>query len=189
MQDRNGRIQVAAPADKCKQWNEARHTNKYTPETLDNLISRYEEPSAFVRWDSPLFTIPWSDDELPTEDIYNAIVKGELRPPTQATVAAATGTTDYLQVLESTVSSVITAVLAAQSTLPGGGHTTLTVPLSGSPSSTRVSLTLPHRTMTMPQLQRVGRQFVTLKKQAGSRNEIKAETIAELFAKYIEDST
>lgn len=58
-----------------------------TTPRLDNLISRYEEPSPFARWDSPLFTIPWSDEGLPADDICDAITKGELRPPTQATVA------------------------------------------------------------------------------------------------------
>lgn len=41
----------------------------------------------------------------------------------------------------------------------------------------------------MPQLQRMKRQFVTLKKQAASRSEMRAEVLAELFTKYIEDST
>lgn len=44
---------------------------------------RYEEPSSMVRWDSPLFTIPW-DENPPFEDIWNAIIKGDKKPPTSA---------------------------------------------------------------------------------------------------------
>lgn len=50
---------------------------------FDNLIMRYEEPSSMVRWDSPLFTIPW-DEDPPFEDIWNAIIKGDKKPPTSA---------------------------------------------------------------------------------------------------------
>ncbi|KAF8514175.1 chromatin associated protein KTI12, partial [Gautieria morchelliformis] len=49
---------IAATPDKCKEWNLARdESQSYTPETLDNLIMRYEEPSSMVLWDSPLLTI------------------------------------------------------------------------------------------------------------------------------------
>lgn len=51
--------------------------------SFDNLIMRYEEPSSMVRWDSPLFTIPW-DEDPPFEDIWNAIIKGDKKPPTSA---------------------------------------------------------------------------------------------------------
>lgn len=50
---------------------------------FDNLIQRYEEPNSMVRWDSPLFTIPW-DEELPGEDIWIACTSGNKKPPTQA---------------------------------------------------------------------------------------------------------
>lgn len=53
---------------------------------LANLISRYEEPSSFARWDSPLITIPWEDVDLPEESLMEAMTKGELRPPNQATI-------------------------------------------------------------------------------------------------------
>ena len=36
-----------------------------------------------VRWDSPLFTIPW-DEDPPLEDIWNTITKGDKKPPTAA---------------------------------------------------------------------------------------------------------
>jgi tRNA uridine 5-carbamoylmethylation protein Kti12 len=54
---------------------------------LDNLISRYEEPSSMVRWDSPLFTIPWSESDVPIELIWKAITEGNVKPPNVGTQA------------------------------------------------------------------------------------------------------
>jgi len=52
---------------------------------LENLIARYEEPSSMVRWDSPLFTIPWSESDLPMELIWKAITEGNVKPPNTGT--------------------------------------------------------------------------------------------------------
>ena len=47
---------------------------------------RYEEPSSMVQWDSPLFTVPW-DEDIPAEDIWQAITKGDLKPANAGTRA------------------------------------------------------------------------------------------------------
>ncbi len=39
-----------------------------------------------VRWDSPLFTVPW-DEELPVGDIWKAITAGVVKPPNAGTTA------------------------------------------------------------------------------------------------------
>ena len=54
---------------------------------LDNLIARYEEPSSMVRWDSPLFTVPWSESDVPIELIWKAITEGIVKPPNMGTQA------------------------------------------------------------------------------------------------------
>lgn len=54
---------------------------------LDNLLVRFEEPSSMVRWDAPLFTVMYDDAELPGEDIWEAITKGNLKPPNSGTLA------------------------------------------------------------------------------------------------------
>lgn len=48
---------------------------------------RYEEPSSMVRWDSPLFTILWTDDDIPGEDIWKAVTEGIVKPPNAGTSA------------------------------------------------------------------------------------------------------
>ena len=55
--------------------------------SLDNLVQRYEEPSSMVRWDSPLFTVPWTDPDVPAEDIWRAITQGLVKPPNTGTQA------------------------------------------------------------------------------------------------------
>ena len=133
-----------------------------------------------------MITIPWSDLALPEDEIYNAIFASELKPPNQATNTSKTTSTDYLSLLDSTASAVISAVLAAQSNLPGGGTTNLSIPLQGNGKSTKIQLALPARNVTMPQLQRTKRQFITLQRQAN--REISEESIVEVFAKYLQDA-
>lgn len=48
---------------------------------------RFEEPSSMVRWDSPLFTIPWSDEVIPGNHIWDAITKANLKPPNSGTLS------------------------------------------------------------------------------------------------------
>ncbi|KAJ9605486.1 kti12, chromatin associated [Cladophialophora chaetospira] len=45
----------------------------YSPSTLSSLCMRYEPPSPFSRWDTPLFTVPSTDTIPPLQDIWNAI--------------------------------------------------------------------------------------------------------------------
>ena len=51
---------------------------------------RYEEPSSMVRWDSPLFTVPWIDEDVPIDDIWKAITEGNVKPPNAGTQAVRT---------------------------------------------------------------------------------------------------
>ena len=44
---------------------------------FDNLVYRYEEPNGMTRWDSPLFTIPYDDEEPPCQDIWDAMIGSE----------------------------------------------------------------------------------------------------------------
>lgn len=64
---------------------------------LDNLISRFEEPSSTARWDAPLFTIscfdpplysPGSDEPASpdAERIWTTITSGDIKPPNVATL-------------------------------------------------------------------------------------------------------
>jgi protein KTI12 len=98
-------IQLAAPEAKCREWNAARPSEqRYKPETcvtslwrslpptqtahrLDGLLVRYEEPSYAVRWDTPLIIVPPTDEVLPKDAIMQAVLHGDLKPPTTAAVS------------------------------------------------------------------------------------------------------
>ena len=40
-----------------------------------------------VRWDSPLFTILWTEDVPPMTQIWEAITKGNIKPPNSGTLS------------------------------------------------------------------------------------------------------
>lgn len=46
---------------------------------------RYEEPSSMVRWDSPLFTLPWDEDILAIDAIWKTVSQGEAPRANQGT--------------------------------------------------------------------------------------------------------
>ncbi|EMD37286.1 hypothetical protein CERSUDRAFT_135770 [Gelatoporia subvermispora B] len=181
---------VVATPDLCKEWNAAREDERaYAPEVLDSLIFRYEEPSSMVRWDSPLFTVPWTDEDVPADDIWKAVTEGIVKPPNAGTQAVPKAPTDALRTLEHTSTTMVAALMAEQSASGGlGGPLTLTV----SPT-VKAHLTLPARNITLSELQRLKRQFVTVHKKAITLGTIEKgavdwseESVAEKFATYIE---
>ncbi|KAF8750958.1 Chromatin associated protein KTI12 [Rhizoctonia solani] len=116
------------------EWNQKRE-DRYNDATFDNLIQRYEEPNSMVRWDAPLFTVPWSDETVPGEDIWRAITLGDKRPANQAVASIAKPPSDALQVLDQTTASVVGAIMSAQSTLGGSGGTVSLVGIVHYPTS------------------------------------------------------
>ena len=40
-----------------------------------------------VRWDSPLFTVPWTDADVPADEIWKAVTEGIVKPPNAGTQA------------------------------------------------------------------------------------------------------
>ena len=168
----------------------------YEPENWENLVFRYEEPNAMTRWDSPLFTLIWEDEEERARavfaDIWDAVA-GEGRrqvKPNQATVQRSRDAGgDYLYVLDRETQDVVRRVLDRQSeeggdeveieTGAGDGEGHLVVEL---PAGKKVGL---------PQLQRLRRAFVGL-----NRGGIGLEPIGNLgpariresFVRYLNDA-
>ncbi|BGP34258.1 kti12, chromatin associated [Rhodotorula toruloides] len=194
---------VATPPDKCREWNTERaDSSRYAEATLDNLISRFEEPNSAARWDAPLITIAFDDPALDSrpessadgqgamegseaaQRIWSAITEGEIKPPNVATQVVHTSSTSYLTLLDSASSALITSLLSLQSLSPLSGPTTLLVPLSSSPP-TKIDLTLPSRPLTLPMLQRLKRQFVQLHARTASSVEFGEEEVVRMFGRYL----
>ncbi|EAU91295.2 hypothetical protein CC1G_11553 [Coprinopsis cinerea okayama7 len=156
-------LYVVAPPDTCREWNTSRQDGKsYQSETFDNLIQRYEEPSSMVRWDSPLFTVLWEDESVPGEAIWEAITKGNIKPPNSGTLHVAKAPSDALHILEQTTTSMVSSVLAEASNAGGSGGLVTISPSQG----IKARVTLPARNVTLSELQRLKRQFVTVHKKA-----------------------
>ncbi|KAB5590746.1 Protein kti12 [Ceratobasidium theobromae] len=165
------------------------------PHRFENLIERYEEPNSMVRWDSPLFTIPWSDETIPGEDIWRAITSGDKRPANQAVAAIAKPPSDALQVLDQATASIVGAIMSAQSTLGGSGGTVPLAITAPQPLPT-IDITLPMRHISLPELSRHKRQFVAARKKAviqglaGNKGEMDwdAESVGRKFVEYLEEN-
>ncbi|SCV71687.1 BQ2448_3275 [Microbotryum intermedium] len=197
-------IFVATPPNRCQEWNKSREqSSRYSEATLENLISRFEEPQSAARWDSPLITIPHFDPPLypatitdPSsvadesshlgsaegERIWEAITSGDIKPANVATIVVQTSSTSYLTLLENTTTTLIQTLLSQQSLSPLSGPTWLVLPTSPKPITVEITI---HRSVSMPQLQRLKRQFSKLNQQAGT--ELPVEKIAQLFADYLQD--
>ncbi|KAF8348071.1 chromatin associated protein KTI12 [Amanita rubescens] len=184
-------LYVVASQEQCRSWNKGRPPiQSYSPETLSNLILRFEEPSSMVRWDSPLFTVMWSDEHMPYEDIWSAITRGNLKPPNMGTVAITKTPTNALHTLENTTATIISAIVALQATTESSGGS-VSLP---SPDGRSIQTRLPDRRVTLAELQRIKRQFVTLHKKAITLGSTEKgdmdwgeERIAAKFVQYIEE--
>ncbi|KAF9461312.1 chromatin associated protein KTI12 [Collybia nuda] len=180
---------VVATQDLCRLWNKTRKDElKYNVETLENLIFRYEEPSSMVRWDSPLFTVLWTDNIPPVSQIWEAITKGAVKPPNSGTLAAAKAPVDALHTLEQTTAAIVSNILAGQT--GAGGR----LNLNSSPTL-KPYIILPSRNMTLSELQRLKRQFVTVHRKAITLGTIEKgavdwaeDSITSKFVTYLEEN-
>jgi len=162
-----------------------------------------------VRWDTPLFIALWTDESLANDAIWEAITKGNIKPPNSGTLnvcpipitnrilmthdiyQVAKAPSDALQALEHTTSMMVSAIVTEHSAgqFTGGP---VNLALNG---SAKVTVILPERNITLSELQRMKRQFVnihrksiilgTTEKGAVDWNETR---IAGEFAQYLEEN-
>jgi len=185
-------VYVVASPESCKRWNIDRSDGRgYSDETLDNLITRYEEPSSMVRWDSPLFTVPWSESDMPIELIWKAITEGNVKPPNVGTQAMPKAPSDALHTLEQVSTLLVRAIMTEQGASGvTGGRVTLSLSETLKPR-----VTLPARSLTLSELQRMKRQFVTVQKKAITLGTVEKGmvdwsegSVAQKFVDYLEEN-
>jgi protein KTI12 len=186
VQTTNCVVHVGTPGDKCQTLNdEARSTSSkpcYTPDVFDNLVFRYEEPNGMTRWDSPLFTVPFDDTEPPYDAIWEALIgsdgKAKVVRPNAATVLKPASEQNYLYELDKTTSDVIALITSWTQDHVGENGGEVVVPES------QRTLILPITTPSLPQLQRLRRQFIGLNRQ----HSLSKARIRELFIDFLNDS-
>nr|GAT57620.1 predicted protein [Mycena chlorophos] len=181
-------VYTVATPDSCRKWNALRTDNRtYETATLENLLVRFEEPSSMVRWDSPLFTVPWNED-LPTTAIVDAILSGSIKPPNSGTISVAKAPSDALHVLERITTATVAAIINASAQAEGGGGV-VTLPIA---TDVQIQISLPARHLTLSELQRLKRQFVTVHKKAVTLGTTERgavdwteESVAQKFVTYL----
>ncbi|KAL8733894.1 MAG: hypothetical protein Q9166_001882 [cf. Caloplaca sp. 2 TL-2023] len=173
---------VGTPIEKCKEINakllsNPDHDGGYPEDIFENLVYRYEEPNGMTRWDSPLFTVPYDDSLPPCEEIWKALIgtAGALKKvkPNMATVMKPAAESDYLYELDKTTQEIMNAVIAWQKDHVGevGGRVSI---------SDKV-VELPTSPVTLPQVQRIRRQFIALNRQ----HNLDKSRIPDSFVEYL----
>ena len=178
-------VHVGTQPDKCREFNNEAlkaGTGGYEPEIFDNLVFRFEEPNGMTRWDSPLFTIPYEDTEPPCEAIWEEMVgsdgKAKVVRPNAATVLKPAAESNYLYELDKTTSDVLAALKTWQQDHAGEGGGEVKVP------DAEQSIALPTTAPSLPQLQRLRRQFIQLNRQ----HTLNRGRIRDLFVDYLNDA-
>ncbi|KAK9467141.1 chromatin associated protein KTI12 [Lipomyces arxii] len=150
-------VHVGTPVEVCREWN--KKANAWEEDLFDQLVFRYEEPNGMNRWDSPLYTVSYSDPALNAENIifkqlFNSIIFGKVKPPNFATILKPAVLTDYIYELDKQTQEVVKLIVERQA--DGGAQEIWLNDTS--------SVTLSVEPMHTAQLQRIRRNFVALNK-------------------------
>ncbi|KAJ2893907.1 hypothetical protein MKZ38_008131 [Zalerion maritima] len=174
-------LQIGCGVDRAKAINEERLRKKEEEETgeideigdeepysmpnWENLVFRYEEPNPMTRWDSPLFTLIWEDEEDRTQKVFGDLweaIAGENRKvvkPNQATVQRSRDAGgDYLFVLDRETQDIVKRILEQQGDEAGA---TVKIPKGDGKEDLEVELPMSKK-VGLPQLQRLRRAFMGL---------------------------
>ncbi len=154
------------------EWNEARpESDRWSKNTFDALVMRYEAPIGTNRWDSPLLL---SLEAIPLnfESLDEALFLRKPPPPNQSTQCQPLSSTSFLHELDKTTSAINSAILEGQKLGLSGN---LKVPRTDE----RVSAT---RTVTMAELAKAKRQFISYAKARAIED---VEKLATMFVQYL----
>ncbi|KAK3313821.1 chromatin associated protein KTI12 [Apodospora peruviana] len=169
----------------------------YSPENWNNLVFRYEEPNQMTRWDSPLFTLIWEDDETQTRETFDKIwdvIAGEAKKiirPNQSTIQRDKDPGgDYLYVLERETQDIVKRILSGQS--DDGGDEVYIPRNPGEKDSEEYLIELPAgKKVGLAQLQRYRRAFVALNRGGiglEALGKLAAGRLRESFVGYLNDA-
>ncbi|KAF1849309.1 chromatin associated protein KTI12 [Cucurbitaria berberidis CBS 394.84] len=177
-------LHIGTPAERCRENNKKLLADKdsdggYEEEDFENLIFRYEEPNGMTRWDSPLFIAVEEDETPPNDQIWDALIgsdgKMKVVKPNLATVLKPATEQNYLYELDKTTSDILAQIMTYQKDHAGEGGGEIGV------QDVEKPIELPATPMTLSQLQRIRRQFITMNR---SHSFSKAR-IREVFVDYL----
>lgn len=178
-------VHIGTPIEKCREMNTKylgsdNKENGYAMDIFENLVYRYEEPNGMTRWDSPLFTVPYEDEAPPYLAIWDAMIGSEGKvktvKPNLATVMNPATESDYLYELDKATQEMLNIILEWQKDHPGDGGGELAV--------AEGIIELPANPVSLPQLQRVRRQFISLNRL----HNLPKSRIRSSFVEYLNDN-
>ncbi|KAK4193613.1 chromatin associated protein KTI12 [Podospora australis] len=189
-------LQIGCSVDRAREVNQARDDTdekKYRDGNWENLVFRYEEPNPMTRWDSPLFTLIWEDDEAETRKVFDKIWE-EIGPgengrkkiiqPNKSTVQRDKDPGgDYLYVLEKETQDIVKRILERQNEVGEGGTVVIPRTNGAEGEENELEVELPGKKVGLPQLQRYRRAFVAL-----NRGGIGLEAVGKLAAGRLRES-
>ncbi|KAL6708559.1 kti12, chromatin associated [Coniothyrium glycines] len=177
-------LHVGTRPERCRENNKRLLADKetdggYAEEDFENLIFRYEEPNGMTRWDSPLFIVVEEDASPPCDQIWDALIgsdgKTKFVRPNAATVLKPATEQNYLYELDKTTSDILAQIMTYQKDHAGEGGGEIAV------QGVQSNIELPATPMTLPQLQRIRRQFIALNRQ----HSFSKARIKEVFVDYL----
>ena len=168
-------LQCATPVETAREWNYSREDGSYSQEIFDALVMRFESPDSRNRWDSPLFILH-PDDPLPGADILSALFSRKPPPPNQSTQSQPLSSAGFLHELDRITQDIVNQILEAQNSGVAGGS--LVMP--GAAETLKLS-----RDVSMPELRRLRRQFISYNKMHPVNESGKIPT---LFVQYLNSS-
>ncbi|QSL64309.1 hypothetical protein MERGE_001609 [Pneumocystis wakefieldiae] len=107
-------IHCGTPIDICREWNYARESLGYPQDVFEELIIRYEEPNSLAKWDSPLFTVIYSDSSSPVDSIWKILSSTKNIKPNASTLVKPLPSSDYLFELNKITQEIINTIIENQ---------------------------------------------------------------------------
>ncbi|KAG4303782.1 hypothetical protein PORY_002807 [Pneumocystis oryctolagi] len=160
-------IHCGTPVEVCRKWNFLRGPLGYSEKItrFEELIMRYEEPNSMARWDSPLFTVFYSDTSCPIDWVWEIIATTKTIRPNASAVVKQIPASDYLFELDKVTQEIINTIIQNQRINGPGSEVRI--------ASISQSIILPNNIVTLSKLQRIRHQFINLNRvQALSRDKI-----------------
>lgn len=99
-------LQTAAPVEQCLAWDHARGQLYTSPERVQHLAARFEQPDNRNRWDSPLFIVT-AEDPLPVDQLEAALFDRQAPPPLLSTQGQPIAETNFIHDLDRVTQQII----------------------------------------------------------------------------------
>ncbi|KAJ3645038.1 hypothetical protein Zmor_022728 [Zophobas morio] len=168
-------LHVEINRDEAWTFNENRtpESEKYSRDTFDALVMRYEEPERKNRWDSPLFVV-FPQQDLNTEGIRSALFDEAPPPPNMSTQNPSLNSTNFLYDLDQVTKKIVDGLIRNKNMGQKG-----VINVDGFPG-----LSVDISNATVQQLMILRRQYLTYCKM----HPPETRQIPQLFVQYLSTS-